>query len=60
MPIPKKSLETMQPVVQDLLGRLVMEDLSRQEFMQTPLPPRVEPKEKEVEKGLLSELIREV
>lgn len=58
MPISKKTLETMQPAVQDVLGKLVMEDLSKQEFMQTPLSPKVEPKEKEVERGLLSELIQ--
>lgn len=58
MPIPKRTLEAMQPAVQDILGKLVMEDLSKQEFMQTPLPPKVEPKEQKVEKGLLSELIQ--
>ena len=58
MPIPKRTLESMQPVVQDILGKLVMEDLSKQEFMQTSLPPKVEPKDKKVEGALLSELIQ--
>lgn len=58
MPISKKSLESMQPAVQDVLGKLVAEDLSKQEFMQTSLPPKIEPKDRKVEPGmLLSELI---